>query len=66
MKPLIYQYESVAKQTSTFRGYTKTYKDGEVVVHTCPEVRTTRGAAERDAKKLIKKLKSCQQNVSNI
>ncbi len=65
MKPLIFVYEDSKKQTVHFRGYTKTYKDGSVVVHTCPEVRTNRAAAERDAKKLIKELKLCQQNANN-
>lgn len=58
MKPLIFTYENPDKQSVHFRGYTKTYKGGAVITHTCPDVRTNRAAAERDAKKLIKKLQA--------
>lgn len=58
MKPLVFVYEDWKKQTVHYRGYTKTYKDATETVHLCPVVRTTRGAAERDAKALIKKLKT--------
>lgn len=56
MRAHVYKYEDSKKQSCQFRGYIKTYKDSEVVITICPEVRPTYAAAERDAKKLLKTL----------
>lgn len=57
MKFYVYKYESWKNQSSTFRGYIKTYRDSTVLIKTCPIVRTNHAAAERDAKKLMKDIK---------
>ena len=53
MKPGVYQYENVDKQTVHFRGYVKTYQGATCTHVTCPEVRTSHFAAMKDAKKLL-------------
>jgi hypothetical protein len=58
MLPKVWSYEDVKKQKVCFRGYVhkiagRTYEDIP-----CGEVRTNRADAMKDAKAMIKKLKS--------
>lgn len=56
MKPLVYTYQDTIKQTTFFRGYFQTYAGSVVTKHSCPEVRTNKAAALKDAKRDIKKI----------
>ena len=53
MKPLVYTYQDPIKQTTYFRGYVRVYKNASVIDISCHDVRTTKGAALRDAQKLL-------------
>lgn len=57
MSPKIYQYQDPVKQTTFFRGYFQTYAGSVVTKHSCPEVRTNKAQALKDAKKAIAKYK---------
>lgn len=57
MKALVYTYENWNKQNVHFRGYIKKYEGTNVIIKTCPVVRTNYAAAERDAKKLMNDIK---------
>lgn len=58
MKPHVYQYQDPTKQSTFFRGYVKKYQGQILEKIACTEVRTNKAQAEKDAKKLMKKLKT--------
>ena len=58
MTPHIFTYENAEKQTVYFRGYVKRYKGRVVEEIPCPDVRTNRADALKDAKKMVKTLKA--------
>ena len=58
MKPKVWEYQDSEKQQSHFRGYVLEYTNSPTVYrHACPEVRTSKLQAKKDAEKLIKTLK---------
>jgi hypothetical protein len=52
MKPLVYTYYN-NNQRMAFRGFIKTYQGATCTHVTCPEVRTNKAEALRDAKALL-------------
>jgi len=62
MKGKVWEYQDSKNQRSAFRGYVLEYTDSPTVYrHVCPEVRSSKLQAKKDAEKLAKKLK-CQKS----
>lgn len=56
MHALVWKYQNEGEQRVWFRGRVRRYEGCLYQDHACAEVRPTRGAAMRDAKKLLAEL----------
>lgn len=64
MKPMIWQYQDDKKQRVCFRGRVREYRGALYYDHPCDKVRSNRAEAMKDAKALLKTLKTGEKGVA--